>query len=69
MRQKVHNRIAEVGKFVNMTSELGVSFHSEKKRECKRICNRIYGIISVAYRIPHRHAAAACRLRLGALQS
>ena len=52
------------GKSVNMTSELGVSFHSEKKRECKRICNRVYGIRSFAYRIPHPHAAAASRLRL-----
>ena len=65
MRQKVQNRMAEVGKSVNMTSELGVSFHSEKKRECKRICNRVlYGIRSFAYRIPHPHAEAASRLRL-----
>ena len=27
------------GKSVNMTSELGVSFHSDKKRECKRMVN------------------------------
>ena len=47
---------------VNMTSELGVSFQSEKKRECKRMGKRIYGIRSFAYRIPHPHAAAACRL-------
>ena len=64
MRQKVHNRMAEVGESVNMTSELGFSFQSEKKRECKRMGKRIYGIMSFAYRIPHPHAAAACRLRL-----
>ena len=64
MRQKVKNRMAEVGKFVNMTSELGVSFHSDKKRECKRMGKRIYGIRSFAYRIPHPHAATASRLRL-----
>ena len=40
MRQKVQNRMAEVGKSVNMTSELGVSFHSDKKRECKRMGKR-----------------------------
>ena len=62
MRQKVQNRMAEVGKSVNMTSELGVSFHSDKKREYKRMGRCIYGIRSFAYRIPH--AAAACRLRL-----
>ena len=64
MRQKVQNRMAEVGKSVNMTSEFGVSFHSVKKRECKRMGKRVYGIISFAYRIPHPHAAAACRSRL-----
>ena len=64
MRQQVQNRMAEVGKSVNMTSELGVSFHSEKKRESKRMGNRMYGIRSFAYRIPHPHAAAASRLRL-----
>ena len=64
MRQQVQNRMAEVGKSVNMTSEFGVSFHSEKKRECKRMGNRMYGIRSFAYRIPHPHAAAASRLRL-----
>ena len=64
MRQQVKHRMAEVGKSVNMTSELGVSFHSEKKRECKRMGNRMYGIRSFAYRIPHPHAAAASRLRL-----
>ena len=64
MRQKVQNRMAEVGKSVNMTSELGVSFHSDKKRECKRMGKRIYGIRSFAYRIPHPHAATASRLRL-----
>ena len=61
---KVQNRMAEVGKSVNMTSELGVSFHSDKKRECKRMGKLIYGIRSFAYRIPHPHAANACRLRL-----
>ena len=61
MRQQVHNRMAKVGKSVNMTSELGVSFHSEKKRECKRMGNRMYGIRSFAYRIPH--TASACRSR------
>ena len=64
MRQTVQNRMAEVGKSVNMTSKLGVSFHSDKKRECKRMGKRIYGIRPYAYRIPHPHAAAACRLRL-----
>ena len=64
MRQQVQNRMAEVGKSVNMTSELGVSFHSEKKRECKRMGNRMYGIRSFAYRLPHPHAAAASCLRL-----
>ncbi len=29
MRQKVQHRMAEVGESVNMTSELGVSFHSD----------------------------------------
>ena len=61
VRQKVHNRMAEVGESVNMTSYVGVSFHSDKKRECKRMGKRMYGIISFAYRIPH--AAAASRLR------
>ena len=66
MRQKVRNRMAEVGKSVNMTSELGVSFHSDKKRECKRMGKRIhvYGIRSFAYSIPHPHASTASRLRL-----
>ena len=64
MRQQVQHRMAEVGKSVNMTSELGVSFHSEKKRECKRMGNRMYGIRSFANRIPRPHAAAASRLRL-----
>ena len=64
MRQKVQHRMAEVRESVNMPSELGVSFHSDKKRECKRKGKRIYGIRSFAYRIPHPHAAAACRLRL-----
>ena len=66
MRQQVKNRMAKVGKSVNMTSELGVSFHSEKKRECKRMGNRMCGIRSFAYRIPHPHphAAAASGLRL-----
>ena len=58
------NRMAEVGGSMNMTSELGASFHSDKKRECKRMGKRIYGIISFAYRVPHPHAADACRLRL-----
>ena len=31
-----------------------------RKRECKRMGKRI---IFVAYRIPHPHAAAVCRLR------
>ena len=43
---------------------LGVSFHSDKKRECKRMGKRMYGIRSFAYRIPYPHAAAASRLRL-----
>ena len=59
MRQKVQNRMAEVGKSVNMTSELGVSFHSDKKRECKRMGKRIWN--QVIY-IPH--AASACRMPL-----
>ena len=64
MRQKVHNRMAEVGKSVNMTPELGVSFHSVKKRECKRMGKRIYGIRSFAYRIrmPQPQAAYAYRV-------
>ena len=49
---------------VNMTSELGVYFHSEKTRECTRMGKRMYGIRSFANRIPHPHTAAACRLRL-----
>ena len=36
---------------------VGVSFHSEKKRECKRMGNRMYGIRSFAYRMPQPHAA------------
>ena len=64
MRQKAQNRMAEVGKSVNMTSYLGVSFHSDKERECKRMGKRMYGIRSFAYRIPHSHAAAACHSRL-----
>ena len=64
MRQNVQNRMAEVGNSVNLTSELGISFHLHKKRECKRMDKRIYGIRSFAYRIPHPHAAAASRLRL-----
>ena len=64
MRQKVQHWMAEVGESVNMTSYLGVSFHSDKKRECKRMGKRMYGIRSFAYRIPHPQAAAACRLRL-----
>ena len=55
---------SESGESVNMTSYLGVSFDSDKKRECKRMGKRMYGIRSFAYRIPHPHAAAACRLRL-----
>ena len=43
---------------------VGFAFHSHKKRECKRIGKRMYGIRSFAYRIPHPHAAAASRLRL-----
>ena len=46
----------------NMTSKLGVSFHSDKKRECKGMGKRIYGIISFACRIPHPHADYAYRL-------
>ena len=37
-------------------------FLSDKKRECKRMGKRMYGIISFAYRIPYPHAAAASRL-------
>ena len=40
MRKKVQNRMAEDGESVNMTSYLGVSFHSDKKRECKRMGKR-----------------------------
>ena len=58
------NRMAEVGESVNITSCVGVSFHSDKKRECTRMGKRMYGIRSFAYRIPHPHAAAASRLRL-----
>ena len=60
MRQKVQNRMAEVGKSVNMTSELGVSFHSDKKRECKRMGKRI--IWNQVIRIPH--TVSACRSRM-----
>ena len=63
MRQKVQNRMAEVRESVNMTSKLGVSFHSDKKRECKRKGKRII-IWNQIIRIPHSHAADACRLRL-----
>ena len=64
MRQKVQIRMAEVGKSVNMTSELGVSFHSDKKREYKRMGKRVYGIRSFAYRIrmPQPQAAYAYRV-------
>ena len=69
MRQQVQNRMAEVGKSVNMTSELGVSFHSEKKRECKRMGNRIQLYMEsdhshTAYRIrmPQPQAAYAYRV-------
>ena len=62
MRQKVHNRMAEVGESVNMTSWFGVSFHSHKKRECKRMGKRMYGIRSFAYRIPQPQAAYAYRV-------
>ena len=33
MRKRVRNRMAEVGDSVNMTSELGVSFHSANWRK------------------------------------
>ena len=58
--------MAEVRESVKMTSELGVSFHSDKKREFKRKDKRIYGIISFAYRIrmPQPHTASACRSRM-----
>ena len=59
MRQKVQNRMAEVGESVNMTSELGDSFHSDKKRECKHMGKRIWNQI---IRIPH--TASACRSRM-----
>ena len=62
MRQKVQNRMAEVGKSVNMTSELGVSFHLDKKRDCKRMGKRIYGIRAFAYRMPQPQAAYAYRV-------
>ena len=64
MRQKVQNRKAEVRESVNMTSKLGVSFHSDKTRECKRKGKRIYGIRSFAYRIRmlQTHAAYAYRV-------
>ena len=55
MRQKVQNRMAEVGESVNMKSYLGVSFHSDNTRDCKRMGKRMYGIRSFAYRIPHPH--------------
>ena len=58
MRQKLQNRVAEVGESVNMTSELGVSFEPGKKRECKRMGKRIWNQI---IRIPHPYAAYACR--------
>ena len=53
------HRMAEVEESMNTTSELGVSFQSDKKRECKRMGKRIYGIRSFAYRIrmPQPHAA------------
>ena len=59
MRQKVQNRMAEVGRSVNMTSELGVSFQSDKKRDSKRMGKRIWNQI---IRIPH--TASACRSRM-----
>ena len=33
MRQNVQNRMAEVGNSVNLTSELGVYFHSGAKKQ------------------------------------
>ena len=59
MRQKVQNRMAEVRESVNMTSELGVSAHADKKREFKRRVN-----VHTAYRIrmPQPHAAYAYRV-------
>ena len=65
MRQKVQNRMAEVGKSVNMTSELGVSFHSDKKRECNRMGKRMEaGHSHTEYRIrmPQPQAAYAYRV-------
>ena len=62
MRQQVQHRMAEVGESVNMTSEFGVSFHSDKKIECKRIGKRIESDHShTAYRIsmPQPHVAYA----------
>ena len=56
------NRMAEVGGSVNMTSELGVSFHTDKKRECKCMGKRMYGITSFAYRIRMPQAAYAYRV-------
>ena len=67
MRQKVQNRMAEVRESVKMTSELGVSFHADKKREFKRKGKRIYGIRSFAYRIPQPHAAYHAYLVYGIL--
>ena len=65
MRQKVHNRMSEIGISVNMTSEVGVSFHSDRKRECKRMGKRMESDHShTAYRIrmPQPHAAYAYRV-------
>ena len=56
MRQKVQNRMAEVRESVNMTSDLGVSFHSDKKRECKRKGKRMES--------DHSHTASACCSRM-----
>ena len=33
MRQNVQNRMAEVGNSMNLTSELGVSFHSDANKQ------------------------------------
>ena len=36
----------------------------QEKRVQTHGCKRVYGIRSFAYRMPHPHPAAACRLRL-----
>ena len=67
MRQKAQHRMAEVGQSVNMTSYLGVSFHSDKKRENKRMGKRRcmesdHSHTAYRIRMPQPQAAYAYRV-------